>query len=176
MMMKAIILSSISLQLRVAESEDARVTRQQHNRAHMAEVHHKLSYCKFLIKAQTHKTEVRQILIMMAIFSSIISLIRQARKEESEHERAARLAQDRHRHVEARVRPISVGSLKDQTPCEFCDALHPNEHAPPRANYEMDPLQPTRMRHVETGRLIGKPCFKGNEWLKDSNHIFDMNR
>jgi len=32
------------------------------------------------------------------------------------------------------------------------------------------------LRNAETGRLIGKPCFKGNEWLKGSNQIFNHNR
>jgi len=53
---------------------------------------------------------------------------------------------------------------------EFCKALYANE-----MRYE-----PKRTvgppRNAQTGRLIGKPCYPPNEWLKESNHIFDPHR
>jgi len=59
---------------------------------------------------------------------------------------------------------------------EFCDALYAGEGDPPPLNHTFDPLRPTQLRSAETGKLIGKPCYQGNEWLKGSNHIFQMNR
>ena len=60
---------------------------------------------------------------------------------------------------------------------EFSRKLYEEEakSEPPRPTRGFDPLHPTQPRDTMTGKLIGKPCFKGNEWLKGSNHIFDMN-
>lgn len=55
---------------------------------------------------------------------------------------------------------------------EFSSQLYAGEEQP----LKLQSQHPSGgLRNCETGRLIGKPCFRGNEWLKGSNHIFDMN-